>query len=53
MLKHFKQESLKSLTVVRAETETDARVDGTIRESHEEGDVAKEPKATRQVPGKD
>ena len=47
------QESLKSLTIVRAETKTDARVDGTIRDSHKEGDRMIEPKATRQVPRKE
>ena len=47
------QESLKSLTIVRTETETDARVDRTIRKSHKESDRTIKPKATRQAPGKE
>jgi len=44
------QESLKSLTVIATENKTDARVDGTIRDSHEVGDRVMESNATRQSP---
>ena len=44
------QESLESLTVIATENKTDARVDGTIRDSHEVGDRVTESNATRQSP---
>ena len=47
------QESLKSLAITATEYKTDARVDGTIQASHTEGDRFIEPKATRQIPGKE
>jgi len=47
------QESLKSPAITATEYKTDARVDGTIQASHKEGDRFIEPKATRQILGKE
>ena len=43
------QESFKSLVITATQYKTDARIDGTIRASHNVGDRVIEPKATRQV----